>query len=490
MKLKAAITAYAKLRTSLLVVILDDDAAYYESDRAPFERELAEVNKRIKKELFDQEALFAAPDSPVEATLFFGTKQVKNLSLPEKLRTIAARAYAFGKRTGAGLITFALNGRDGARAVQPIAEGVVAASYEFTAYKSKKSNKPAPAVELLVRPADLAKAKAAILDAEIAGDAMAVARDLVNEPAARIYPQSLAAQAKAVARAAGLECEVLDAKQLVKQGYAGTYAVGKGSQHPPCMIIIRYKPRVKSEMHIGLVGKAVTFDTGGYCLKPPKDMWEMKGDMAGGAAVIATMKAISELKPAVRVTGIIPVAQNALDNTSMLPGDVITAKNGKTVHVDNTDAEGRLILMDALIRAKEEGATHVADIATLTGSVVRALGTSISGIFANDDKWAADIVKAGEQGGELYWQLPLHDEYLDMLKSEIADINNTGSSPNAGSITAALFLREFVDPSLKWAHLDIAGTFLVEKPWKYYGPGATGFGVKTLINLVRNMAAK
>jgi leucyl aminopeptidase len=233
------------------------------------------------------------------------------------------------------------------------------------------------------------------------------------------------------------------------------------------------------------VGKGVTFDTGGISIKPASDMWRMKGDMAGSAAVLGAMLVIARLRPAVPVTMLVPSALNAVDAHSILPGDVLRARNGKTVMVDNTDAEGRLILMDALYEAGESGATHCVDIATLTGACSRALGPAVSGLFANDDDLAELLTAQGRLYGEEFWRLPLVEEYLPMLKNDTADLNNIGNNGTAGAIIAALFLKEFVKPGQKWAHLDIAGTGLPSKPRKGMPPGATGVGVRTLASLAR-----
>jgi leucyl aminopeptidase len=280
-----------------------------------------------------------------------------------------------------------------------------------------------------------------------------------------------------------LRCSVLDERALRARGYNGLLTVGRASPTPPRLIVLRYQPRAASAAHLALCGKGVTFDTGGICLKAARDMWEMKGDMTGAAAVLATMNAVGQLRPPLRVTGIIAAAHNAIGPNATLPGDIFVARNGKTVAVENTDAEGRLILTDALHRAGEEKATHVIDIATLTGACQHALGHALSGLFTEDNDLRDRILCAGERVGEGYWPLPLLDEYRDLIKSPVADVNNVSSSPNGGAITAALFLREFVPPGVRWAHLDIAGSAIADKEWRYIKPGATGTTVRTLVHL-------
>jgi leucyl aminopeptidase len=248
------------------------------------------------------------------------------------------------------------------------------------------------------------------------------------------------------------------------------------------MIRLTYHAK-KAKHHVALVGKGVTFDTGGISIKPADKMWEMKGDMSGGAAVIYAMKAIGKLRPDVNVTGIIPTAENSPDANAQRPGDIFYAKNGKSIMVDNTDAEGRLILTDGLHLAGESKATHILDIATLTGAIVRALGDSIAGVMGNNPDLIRAVIQSGRNHGESFWELPLPEEYKDLIKAPCADWNNTGG-PTAGALTAGLFLQEFVPPGTAWAHLDIAGPYLKEKNWKYYEAGAIGFGLKTLVDVV------
>lgn len=493
-KFKVKAGKVAGHKTPLLVLFRGEaDGGKISGDLAPAaESRIAALLPREQKEPGSGgggELLLALPEGDgADRVLVLDLGQFRHMPLPEKLKTAAARAVQAAEKLHLGAVTLALDAPGGREALRSAVEGALLGAYRFEKYKGKKKEARPVTVELLLESGAQAEAKAVIARQEKISDAVAFARDLVNEPPSELVPEGLAAAARAMAGEEGLSVEVLDEKALVKNGYMGTYHVGRGSAHRPCMMILRYGARIKSPVHLVLVGKAITFDTGGISIKPAKDMWEMKGDMAGGAAVLGAMRAIARLRPAVRVTAIVPSAQNMIGRNALLPGDVIRAKNGKTVHIDNTDAEGRLILMDALIRAKEEGGTHVVDAATLTGSVVRALGTSVSGVFGTDQELVDRVIAAGRRTGEQLWQLPLVEEYRDMLKSDIADMDNSGRSPNAGAIVAALFLREFVDPSLKWAHLDIAGTFLTNKTWRYFRPGATGFGVRTFVELAEDLA--
>jgi leucyl aminopeptidase len=304
---------------------------------------------------------------------------------------------------------------------------------------------------------------------------------MINEPGSVATPEYLAETARRIAKEVGLDVKVWDEKKLEKEGYNGLLQVGRGSSNPPRLIRLTYRPK-KSRGHLAFVGKGVTFDTGGISLKPADKMWEMKGDMSGGAAVMFAMKAIGKLKPDVNVTGIIPTAENSPDGNAQRPGDIFFAKNGKSIMVDNTDAEGRLILTDGLALASEGKPTHILDIATLTGAVVRALGVSIAGVMGNNPRLIQSVIRSGENHGESFWELPLPEEYKELLKTPCADLNNIGG-PVAGALTAGLFLQEFVPEGVPWAHLDIAGPYLRDKEWKYYEAGAIGFGTKTLVDL-------
>jgi leucyl aminopeptidase len=307
-------------------------------------------------------------------------------------------------------------------------------------------------------------------------------RDVINEPGCFVYPEVLGNLAKDIGLQHGMKVSILDEKSLEAGGYTGLVSVGKGSIHPPRLITLEYQAAKPSSVQIALVGKGITFDTGGISIKPSDRMLEMKGDMAGGAVVLFALKALAQLKPDINVVGIIPSAENTPDANAQRPGDIFTAKNGKSVQVDNTDAEGRLVLIDAFARAAELKATHIVDIATLTGAVVRALGQGYAGIMGNNQPLIDAVIKSGMNHGEHYWQLPLPEEYKELLKTPYADINNVGG-PYGGAITAGLFLQEFIPENTPWAHLDIAGPFIFDKPWKYYGAGATGFGVKTFVDL-------
>lgn len=366
-------------------------------------------------------------------------------------------------------------------------EGWWFGAYRFDRFKSKPS--PAqPELVLCVR-ADSVVLSASHLDnAAIELDSTDWIRNAVNEPGSSLPPRAFASRAEALAKEHSLKWRAWGRKELEKEGCEGLITVGKGSDHEPVLGVLEYRPtKVPGNTHLVLVGKGVTFDTGGISIKPSERMWEMKNDMAGAATVIGAVAAIARLGLPVRVTGVVCLAENRPGNASVLPGDVFKARNGKTVMVENTDAEGRLVLSDGLHEAGLLGATHIVDLATLTGAVVRALGSSIAGLFTNDEEFGDLVRMAGQAHGEKLWPLPLDMEYRSKIDDPVADMRNSGG-PEAGATTAALFLQEFTPKGTPWVHLDIAGTAFANKTWKYWTEGATAFGSRTLVELARRLA--
>jgi len=319
----------------------------------------------------------------------------------------------------------------------------------------------------------------------VAGEATNYARRLVNLPGNLVTPGRLAREANDSAQAFGLEVEVLGMDRIVELGMGALAAVARGSDEPACLIVLRHHASEGSP-HVAFVGKGLTFDSGGISIKPSDKMETMKQDMAGAAAVVAAIRAVAQLGLDLSVTGIVPATENLPSGRALKPGDVITAMNGKTIEVISTDAEGRLILADALAYACELGATHIIDVATLTGACIIALGHVAAGVMGNDTALVEALLDAGEQAGERMWRLPLFPEYRASLDSSIADIKNVGGRP-AGTITGGWFLREFVGDTA-WAHIDIAGTAWSEKDEPHEIAGATGAGTRTLIALAERMA--
>jgi leucyl aminopeptidase len=298
----------------------------------------------------------------------------------------------------------------------------------------------------------------------------------------------MADMARKVAKERGLEVTVLEKDRMQEMGMGGLLGVNQGSAQPPKLIVLEYKGNQTGVTDITLVGKGITFDSGGISIKPSERMEEMKGDMAGGASVIATIGAIAQLKPAINLRAIVPATENMPDGKAYKPGDVLKALNGKTIEVISTDAEGRVILSDALSYANKLGTKRIIDVATLTGACAVALGTICSGAFTNNQELADQVIAAGNRAGECIWQLPMYEEYKEQNKSDVADIKNSGGR-YGGAITAAQFLAEFVGDT-PWVHLDIAGPFMSDKEKGYTTKGATGVPVRTLINLVMGLAPK
>jgi leucyl aminopeptidase len=312
-----------------------------------------------------------------------------------------------------------------------------------------------------------------------------LARDLTNEPASVSTPSYLGQQATKLLKGHGIKGEVWGVAKIKAAKMAGLLAVAQGSIEEPRFIKLVYSPSGKAKKKIALVGKGITFDSGGLSLKPPGSMETMKRDMAGGATVMGVMSVIAQLKPQAQVIGYVPATENMPSGTAQRPGDIIRYSNGKTVEVLNTDAEGRLILADALIHAARDKPDVIIDLATLTGACVTALGNQIAGLFSNNDELAAALLQCSQESGEPLWRLPLVKEYKEDIKSSVADIKNTGSG-SAGAIAAALFLQEFVN-DVPWAHLDIAGPSFTGKDNGYIPKGATGFGVRTLVRYVMSV---
>ena len=403
-------------------------------------------------------------------------------------RRAAGRGRKAADAAGAKSVAIAVDERAGDRAhLVALAEGFRLAGYRFDKYKSSP-DAPPPIEDLILvapspPPAGALTPDWKMLDAML--EAVETVRDLVNEPAAAKTPKHLAALAKRIGEEAGIAVEVWDRKRIEAERMVGLAAVARGSEEDPRLIRMRYRGS-EARRRVALVGKGVTFDAGGLSLKSPKAMETMKHDMAGGATVIAVMAALGHLRPPIEVEGFIPATENLPSGTAQKPGDVLRLRNGKTVEVLNTDAEGRLILADALALAAAGKPDAVIDVATLTGACVVALGPQVAGIFGNHQPLVDCLIAIGRETGDSLWQLPLVREYREDLKSTVADLKNVGGS-NGGSITAALFLEEFVG-NVHWAHLDIAGPAFAERDLPYTPKGGTGFGVRTLVRYLLETA--
>ena len=398
--------------------------------------------------------------------------------------TVCRRLRSAGVRRMATILHGAgIGGMETAESAQAVAEGSLLGLYTFKRHFSKSDEKAMD--ELTVVELDVAKLPTiqASLDlGHTVAEATILARDMVNEPSNFMTPTNIAEAAQQVASEHGLEITVLDRPQMEELGMGGLLGVAKGSAQPPKFIVVKYQGDPDHPANdLGLVGKGITFDTGGISLKGAAGMGEMKGDMAGAASVIAAIKAIAQIKPKINVTAIAAATENMPGGSAQKPGDVLRTLGGKTVEVENTDAEGRLVLADALGYARQQGLTRLVDVATLTGAIVTTLGDICTGAFTNNQPLLDSVIAAGDRAGERMWQLPMYPEYKELNKSQVADVKNTGGR-KAGSITAAMFLAEFSEDT-PWVHLDIAGTSMSEGESGYQVKGATGVPVRSLINL-------
>jgi leucyl aminopeptidase len=430
-----------------------------------------------------------APKGRVKATrvLLIGGGD-KNECMAHHVGVAAGTALrAFNKQKIKSIALSPRTSLDAASVAQAAIQGAICSAFELDKYKSSDRSKQTVATFGVhvegAKPADLKKG---ITRGEIIGESMNFTRDLANEPPNVLTPTEMANRAAAMAKETGLKCEILDEAKMTKMGMGSLMSVSIGSEQPAKMIVLRYTPAkntgAKGEM-LALVGKGITFDTGGISLKPGEGMDAMKYDMSGGATVIGTMRAIAMLKPTVPVLGVIAAVENMPDGKASRPSDVVTAMNGKTIEILNTDAEGRLILADAVAYAERQGATRIVDMATLTGAVIVALGDQNTGIMGNDQGLVDEIIECGKENGEGFWQLPVSKEYSKQIKSDIADIKNIGPRGKAGTIMGAVFIQEFVDKA-KWAHLDIAGTAWADSPKPHAAKGPTAVAVRSLLSLV------
>lgn len=412
----------------------------------------------------------------------------------EPLKMAAARAVALCREYSLSKIAFIVHHELAPAKAAAIAEGALLGDFNDRRFKGEATRKqPRPRLELqfLVPEKSAKEAEKAVKERVAIAEATNTARELTNAPHHVLTPATMAAHARALARKYKMACTVLDEKQLKKAGYLPTWEVGRGSEYPPRMMVLRYRPaRARVRDHIGLVGKGMTFDTGGLCIKTRQDMYRMNNDMGGAAAVLGAMEAVARLKLPIRITAIIGSAHNAVDGAAYHPGAILKAKNGKTIFVENTDAEGRLVLSDCLHRAGEEKVDQIWDFATLTGSVSAALGSSFGGLFTDDEELRALLIEAGQNSGEALWPLPLPREYEASLKHELADLNNVSSDNRAGGIHAANFLKQFVPEGKRWAHVDIAGVAATAKPFRYLRTGGTGFGVRLIVEALRLLASR
>ena len=422
------------------------------------------------------------------AVVGLGKRQDFNV---DKIRRVTGQFCRALRKLNCHKVATALHGAEmGAigleASAEAITEGALLGLYGFSKYKKPEYEDIEGLLVVAREKEEVPILEPAIDKGKLLAEATNLARSMVNEPANYMTPSQMAEIAGEIATRYSLEFRVFDREDMEVMGMGALLGVAKGSNQPPKLITLAYKGDKDSAKAFGFLGKGITFDSGGISIKPSEGMEDMKGDMAGGAAVMTAVGAIAQLKPKINVTAIIPATENLPSGTALKPGDVLKAMNGKTIEVISTDAEGRLILADALSYARKLGLSPLIDLATLTGACRVALGTLYSGVFGNDQKLIDKVLKAAEKTGERMWQMPMPEEYKEQIKSEIADIKNTGNR-YGGAITAALFLAEFVD-NAPWVHLDIAGPRLSNKETGYTVKGATGFGVRSLIELALSEA--
>jgi leucyl aminopeptidase len=487
---------YASLESDALVTYLFED-------NAPIQGRIAELDKlaggllsRLAKsgEITGKNLEFTLVHAPAglkAARLVLVGAGKREQANPATLRKVAGAALRYLKSRGVHKLAFLVREGDSTSdAAQAITEGALTADFESDKYKTDKKNDKFIESVTIAGLADTEKgaAEKGIARGRTIADAQNFARDLVNEPSNKLTPRMLADRAEAMAKEAGLAVEVLDEKKIADLKMGALLSVAQGSVEPPRMIVITYTPSnpKPGAPVIGLVGKAVTFDTGGISIKPSEGMEKMKYDMAGGATMIGVMRALATLKPAVKVICVVPATENMPGGKAQKPGDIQTSMSGKTIEVLNTDAEGRLILADGIHYAKQLGATHLVDAATLTGAVVVALANVNVGVFGSDQTWTDKLLVSAKAAGEKMWQLPTDDEYREFIKGSFADIQNIGSGKGGGAITGAMFLKEFSGDT-PWIHLDIAGTAWNDdaKPWLAKGP--TGVALRTLVHLLTSL---
>jgi leucyl aminopeptidase len=442
----------------------------------------------VTGKMFESTVLHHPAKLKAKRLLLLGGGKAKSFSAFELRRLAGAAVRTLKAR---GLRSFALvapeTGLKADEAVKSIVEGAIVGNFDSNTYQTDRKDQKIDALTVVAR-GDQAKLQEAMDEARILGESQNFTRDLVNEPSNHMTPTILAERARKMADEVGLKCEIYGAEKIKELKMGAFWSVAQGSDEPPALIVLRYEPAGAPEKPVlGLVGKGVTFDTGGISIKPADGMEKMKYDMAGGATMIGAMRAIALLKPKAKVTAIICATENMPSGKAQKPGDVQIAMSGKSIEIINTDAEGRLVLADGLHYARQLGCTHLIDAATLTGAVVVALGYTNAGVFANDDAMYERFSQALSKAGEKMWRMPLDDEYKEQIRSNIADIMNTGGR-YGGAITAAMFLKEFAEDT-PWLHLDIAGTAWMEdqKPWIAKGP--SGIAVRSLVEFAKDFTA-
>lgn len=479
-----------KTKTETLVIPVCEDTQVYDNRAIVTIINQAKKLKEFKGEKNDEVILFGPAEIKAQRVIFLGLGKLAKIDF-ETLRSIAGKAVkkCIGKNLSQVLMAVPSDKKiklDMSRILLSLMEGAYLGNHIYDKYKKEKKQKALKSIHFLVGP-DTAKAFRRLpskVKTICAGTILA--REWVNAPPNDKRPEQFARAITAPARKANLKVEVLTEKDLKQKKFGAMLAVAKGSRSKPCLVSIEYKPK-NYKTTVVLVGKGVTFDSGGINLKPTGSLETMKMDMAGAATVAATLIATAGLKPKVRVIGVLPIVENMLSGDATRPGDIVKSLSGKTVEIGNTDAEGRLILADAMSYALKKYKPKVLiDLATLTGACIVALGEKIAGVFSPDNDLSETIIQSGEDAYERCWQLPMPEDYKELLKSDFADINNMPNTRWGGAITAALFLSEFVSQT-KWAHIDIAGPAYIKKENAYCPAGGTGFGVRLICDVIQKL---
>ncbi len=493
MKIELRREAAASLAVpAVTVYCFEDDAASSGSAAAlPEETRklLAEMKEsgELKGKPFERTLVHRPAGLAAQKLLVVGAGKKEKFK-PFQLGRLAGAAVRYLRTRGVREMAWLAGDETGAAEIATVVEGAVLADYDSDSYRTER-NGEFGVDSFVIAGENLAPSdelNAALEHGRAIGEAANYTRRLVNEPANRMTPSILAQQAREMAERAGLEFQELAEEEIRSLKMGAFLAVAQGSDQPPRLLVLRYSPPDAPDSPvIGLVGKGITFDSGGISLKPSLNMHEMKTDMAGGAAMLGVMQAIAQIKPKVRVIAVIPSTENMPSGKACRPGDVVTSMSGKTIEILNTDAEGRLALADSLTYARQLGCNVLIDAATLTGAVVVALGNITTGVFGRHQEWVDRLVASGSETGERMWQLPVDDEYRDLFKSSIADLANTGGRPG-GSITAAMFVGEFAEAT-PWVHLDIAGTAWSNDEKPYLAKGPTGVPVRTLVHLLAHL---
>ena len=498
MEIKVIAGNIAEIETSAIVVDLFEGTECLSGDIAAIDSALGGVISRlikqgeIKGKLNEVTLVHSLGRLPAARVVVVGLGKQSELSL-DRVRGAFAEACRLLRQKGCDSIAATALGVGVAgitpeTAAQAVTEGAWLGLYSFRRHITREAEY-GEIGELTIVAAgesELAGLERGCAKGRTMAEATNRARDMANEPANYMTPAIMAETAKGLADEYGLDISVLEEEQMKELGMGALLGVSRGSREPARFIILNYRGNDTDGIDIALVGKGITFDSGGISIKPSEKMGEMKGDMAGGAAVISAMEALAQLKPCINVMAVVPATENLPDGSAIKPGDVLTAMGGKTIEIISTDAEGRLVLADALSYVGKAGAKRIVDVATLTGACHIALGDVCSGAFGNNQELIDRVIAAGSEAGELIWSMPMYEQYKEQNKSDVADIKNAGGR-YGGAITAAQFLAEFAG-DIPWVHIDIAGTFLSDKEKGYLTKGATGVPVRTLVNLVLNLA--